>query len=178
MKKNYKLIQFEAGERIDSAMEKLKRQDSPASGLFNGKMLYSDESIDSAYKKITGKTKCEFDAQMKAENEQRDKEEREHKSAILELTKEWIKKGNKILDEKYHELWTDIVPIRLRDLYRGMELGASLEIIKQLNNGCTLDTAKKTIEGQGHSGMSFGLVCSMVKDLCDRGNEFVNYVKP
>lgn len=48
---------------------------------------------------------------------------------------EWIEKGNKILDKKYHPLWAKIVPIRLKDLYRGFEPGACLDIVEQLNNG-------------------------------------------
>ena len=94
-----------------------------------------------------------------------------------ELTKEWIEKGNAILSEQYQEKWAKCVPIRLGDLYRGMELGATLDIVKELNAGCELEVAKKIIEGQGHSGMSFGLVCSMVKAFCERGNEFSNYVR-
>jgi hypothetical protein len=69
------------------------------------------------------------------------------------------------------------VPIRLDDLYQGMELKCCLDIVIELNNGCTLNEAKAIIESQGHSGMSFGLVCSMVKSFCDRGTEFVSYVR-
>lgn len=93
------------------------------------------------------------------------------------MTKEWIEKGNKILDEKYRDLWAECVPIRLDDLYQGFELGACLDIVKELNAGCDLEVAKGIIEKQGHSGMSFGLVCSMVKSFCDRGNEFASFVK-
>jgi hypothetical protein len=82
-----------------------------------------------------------------------------------------------ILDEKYRELWAECVPIRLSDLYNGMELGCCLDIVIELNNGCDINVAKKIITEQGHSGMSFGLVCSMVRSFCDRGLEFVNYVK-
>ena len=67
------------------------------------------------------------------------------------------------------------MPIRLGDLYHGMELKCCLDIVIELNNGCTLDKAKVIIESQGHSGISFGLVCSMVKYFCDRGEEFANY---
>ena len=100
-----------------------------------------------------------------------------YKEAIPELTKEWIEKGNTILDEKYRELWAKCVPIRLGDLYQGMELGNCLEIVEQLNNGKTVEEVKPLIENQGHSGMSFSLVCSMVKSFCDRGEEFVNYAR-
>ena len=169
METNYRKIEFGAGDSIERAMKDLarfKERGELVYGEFNGQKLYSDiDDVDSAYKKITGKTKAEFDAQRK------------HKEAIPELTKEWIEKGFAILDKKYHETWAKCVPIRLDDLYQGMELGATLDIVKVLNAGCELDVAIGIIEGQGHSGMSFGLVCSMVKSFCDRGSEFVAYVR-
>lgn len=178
MKKHYREIEFGAGQSIESAMKELKEHKDLVCGSFNGQMLYSDiDDLDSAYKKITGKTKAEFDEEIQKEHEQYELEKKKHEEAIPELTKEWIEKGEKILDSKHHELWTKIVPVRLSDLYRGMELGACLDIVKELNEGCELDKAKTIIEEQGHSGMSFSLVCSMIKQFSDRGAEFVNYVK-
>jgi hypothetical protein len=147
-------------------------------GEFNGQRLYSDiDDLDSAFKKVTGKTKSEFDEARQKEHDEYEAENKRHEQAIPELTKEWIEKGNAILDEKHHELWAKIVPIRLKDLYKGFELGACLAIVKELNSGCELETAKKIIEDQGHTGMSFGLVCSMVKSFCDRGAEFASYAR-
>lgn len=177
MENKYREIEFGFGD-IESAIKELKSHKGLVCGLFNDKMLYSDiDDLDSAYKKITGKTKTEFDADRKAENDRYKEEERKHKEAIPELTKEWIDKGNKVLDGKYHELWAECVPIRLGDLYRGMELGNCLEIVEELNNGKRVEEVKPLIENQGHSGMSFGLVCSMVKSFFDRGDEFVNYAR-
>jgi hypothetical protein len=178
METKYREIEFSPGSSIESAVKELKEHKDLVCGSFNGQMICSDvDDMDSAYKKITGKTKAEFDAEAKAENDRYKEEERKHKESIPELTKEWIEKGKAMLDEKHHEEWERCVPIRLGDLYRGMELGATLDIVKELNAGCELDVAKGIIEGQGHSGMSFGLVCSMVKAFCDRGNEFFNYVR-
>ena len=181
MEKNYRKIEFGAGDSIERAMKDLSRfkeRGELVFGEFNGQKLYSDvDDLDSAFKKVTGKTKADFDAEQKTENDKYKEEQRKHKEAIPELTKEWIEKGNAILDEKYHETWAECVPIRLDDLYQGMELGATLDIVKELNAGCELQKAKTIIEGQGHSGMSFGLVCSMVKSFCDRGQEFVSYAR-
>jgi hypothetical protein len=181
METNYRKIEFGAGDSIERAMQDLarfKERGELVYGEFNGQKLYSDiDDVDSAYKKITGRTKSEFDAELKAENDKYKEVQRKHKEPIPELTKEWIEKGNAILDEQYHEKWAKCVPIRLDDLYQGMELGATLDIVKELNAGCELDKAKEIIEGQGHSGMSFGLVCSMVKSFCNRGSEFVAYVR-
>jgi len=175
---NYKQIEFGIGNDIESAVKELKSHKGLVCGSFNGQMLYSDiDDVDSAYKKITGKTKSEFDAERKAENDRYKEEQKKHKESIPELAKEWIAKGNEILDEQYHEKWAKCVPIRLDDLYQGMELKCCLDIVSELNKGCSLDEAKTIIEGQGHSGMSFGLVCSMVKSFCDRGQEFVSYAR-
>lgn len=173
----YREIEFGLGN-IESAVKELKRHNELVCGSFNGQILYSDiDDLNSAYVKITGKTKTEFDEAERIRHEEYEEQERKHKEAIPELTKEWIEKGNKILDEQYRELWAKCVPIRLGDLYQGMELEMCLDIVKQLNNGCTLEKAKEIIDSQGHSGMSFGLVCSMIKSFCDRGEEFVNYAR-
>ncbi len=180
MSENYRKIDFYFGA-IDEAIKELSRYKSRGELVyieFNGKKLYSDiDDLDSAYKKVTGKTKAQFDEAERIRHEEYDEQQRKHKEVIPQLTKEWILKGNAILDEKYHEKWAKCVPIRLDDLYQGMELGACLDIVKELNAGCDLEAAKQIIEGQGHSGMSFGLVCSMVRSFCDRGNEFVAFVK-
>ena len=181
MEKNYRKIEFAAGDSIERAMNDLtrfKERGELVYGEFNGQKLYSDiDDIDSAFKKITGKTKAEFDGDRQKEHEEYEAEKKRHEESIPELTKEWIEKGKAILDEKYHEFWVECVPIRLNDLYRGFELKATLDIVKELNAGCELEVAKGIIEEQGHSGMSFGLVCAMIKSFCDRGAEFVSYLR-
>ena len=178
MEKNYKEIDICAGNTIDSVVKELKNHTDLVCASFNGKMLYSDiDDIDSAYVKITGMTKSDFDAKMEKERDEYKEEERKHKEAIPKLTEEWIEKGKAILDEKYMDFWIKCVPIRLDDLYRGFELGACLDIVKVLNESGDFEKAKRIFYGQGHSGMSFGLVCSMLRSFCDKGTEFVNYVK-
>ena len=181
MEKKYKKIELECGENIDSAIKLLneyKAKNELVFINFNGEKLYSDiDDLDSAYVKVTGKTKEQLDEYKRLIHDKYEEEKRKHEESIPELTKEWINKGNKILDKEYHELWNECVPIRLSDLYRGTELGACLDIVKELNNNCSLDKAKAIIDNQGHSGMSYSLVRSMVKSFCKRGNEFANYTK-
>ncbi len=181
MNKEYTQIEFSAGCTIDSAVNELldyKRRNQSVWGSFNGIALYSErDTIDSAYKKIMGKTKSEHDQEMEDDRRKWAREEKKHEAAIPQLTTDWINRGMAILDEEYWKLWTEIVPIRLGDLYRGMELGFCLNIVGKLNENCALDEAKSIIEGQGHSGMSFGLICSMVKSFSKRGDEFVKHVR-
>jgi hypothetical protein len=179
--KQYREIDFLAGSNVESAVNTLlywREQGVQACGKFNGIILYSDTvTMDDAYKQITGKTKAEFDESQRKWKEDYDKEKRDFKENIPALSEEWKRKGREILTDDKWEFWDTIVPIRLNDLYRGMELGCCLEIVNILNNNGTLEEAKKEIENQSHSGMSFGLVRSMVREFCDRGNEFVEYVK-
>jgi predicted nuclease with TOPRIM domain len=179
MDKDYKTVKFLIGNDIEDAVKELldyKAKGILVKGEFNGCTLYSDTvTVDGAYKEITSKTKAEFDKSREEWKENYDKAEKEHTEKIPSLTEEWIGKGHELLTEDKWELWDRIVPIRLGDLYHGMELGACLDIVKILHNS-TLDEAKKEIEKQGHSGMSWGLVCSMVKAFSDKGEEFVKFV--
>lgn len=178
--KNYKEIDLWAGCTIEQAVRILmdyREKSELVSCNFNETMLYSDTiTLDSAYEQITGKTKEELDRAEKEWREEYDKKEKEFKETIPVLAEEWIKKGKEILNEDKWGYWEKIVPIRLGDLYHGMELGCCLDIVKILNNNGTLEEAKEEINKQGHSGMSFGLVRAMVRDFCERGEEFAKYI--
>lgn len=180
MEMNYRKVELYYGCNIETAVAillKHKENGELVSADFNGHMLYSDNvTLDSAYLEITGKTKAEWDKEREQARTRKIREDEEHKAMIPELSKEWIDKGHKILDEKYWSEWDKCVPIRLGNLYRGMELKSCLDIIEPLNNGCSLDAAKEIIDNQDHSGMSFCLVREMVKAFCDRGQEFAEFV--
>jgi len=181
MNKNYKTVNFSLGSDIEDAVKQLlncRTNGILACGNFNGTTLYSDTvSMDEAYLSIVGKTKAELDKSHQEWRDNYNKEQREFKERIPSLSEEWMKKGRELLAERKLELWDKIVPIRLGDLYHGMELGNCLDIVKILNDNGTLDEAKEKIESQNHSGMSYGLVCSMVREFCDRGQEFAEYVR-
>lgn len=173
-------ITFYPGDDISkavAALSALKEKGVYASGKFNDAVLTTKMSEDEMYFAVTGKTKVEFERSQAEWRKEYHLREEEHKKAIPDLIVEWNVKGTSILDQKYWELWTEMVPIRLGDLYHGMELGCTLEIVEILNNFGTLKEAREAIENQGHSGMSFSLVCSMVRELCDRGQKFVEYVR-
>jgi hypothetical protein len=108
-------------------------------------------------------------------SEYKEHEGSEEKEKVWEQTL-FIEKGINVLDSKYHQSWAKCVPIRLNDLYRGKDLQACLDIVNQLNNGCSLEEAKVVMKSQGHSGASFHLVSSMIRSFCDRGRDFVEYV--
>jgi hypothetical protein len=180
MNNKYEEIEFLAGDTIEEAVNELllhKNKGELVCGSFNGTMLYSDNvTVDSAYLEIIGKTKSERDKEHQEWIDNYEREEREFKESIPSLSEEYIKRGKDIIDKDKLDYWNEIVPIRLEDLYHGMELDCCLNIVKILNEGCTLDEAKKMIESQNHSGMSYGLVRAMVREFSKRGQEFSEYV--
>jgi len=178
--KNYEEIEFYWGN-IEQAVDKLleyREQNKLGTIKFNGVNLYSDTvTMDDAYLQIVGSTKAEHDAYLAEQNRQYKEELRLHEESIPRLIEEWVTKGHEVLSKDKWELWDSCVPIRLKDLYRGFELKCCIDLTEALNNGYTLDEAKDILDEQGHSGMSFGLICSMMLSFCDRGEEFVNFVK-
>jgi hypothetical protein len=180
MEKNYTEIEFCGGCTIESAVNELlefKNKGTFACGTFNGTVLYSDSvTIEKAYIDITGQTKAQCEENSRKWKEDYERKKKEHTENIPSLTEEWINKGHEVLLEDKWELWDKIVPIRLGDLYYGMELGCCLDIVKILNDGGELDEAKAMINGQDHSGASFSLVRAMVKEFSARGLEFAEYV--
>ncbi len=168
-------------ETLDNAIDALLKwketHNDPAYISFNGCILKSDTvTVDSAYLAVLGCTKAEMDAKQKAWREQYIKEEEKHKAAIPLLTIAWREKGHAVLAEKYWNTWDKMVPIRLNDIYRGLELDASLKIINVLNTGATFEEAKDVMDGQNHSNLSYTLIQSMVAVLCDRGQNFSKYI--
>ena len=53
-----------------------------------------------------------------------------------------------------------------------MELGQCLDIVEILKTG-DYEKAKQTMENQGHSGLSWGLMKSMVRSFSDVGEDFI-----
>ena len=181
MKKNYREIQFSLGCTVAEAVLELIKIGVTGKfvcGNFNGHMLYSDNvSLDSACLELSDMTYFDKLNQREINRQRLIKEEKEYQDSVSNLTEEWVKRGNESLDSKYQKEWERIVPIRLSDMYHGVELGATLDIIVALNNDCSIEVAKIIIDNQDHSGMSYNLVRSMVKSFCDRGEEFFEYTK-
>lgn len=183
MEKNYRAIDFFCGYTLERAVMKLlkyKEEGELVCGEFNGHMLYSDTvTMDGAYLEITGKNKKDFD---KAQEEWREKiriESELAEKAAKDNIPNWIERGHKAFTEDKWEEWDKIVPIRAEDLYHGMELDNTLQIQEILivdYSKESFEKAKVCMEEQGHSGMSWSLVCTMIKEFCTHGEEFVMWL--
>lgn len=182
MEKNYTRIDF-LGSTIDDMVQGLITYPIKNNGLlafceFNGKTFYSDTvSLDSAYLELTNKSYFQFHKERNTWLTEYERKEAEFKACIPELTKEWIKKGHKILSEDKWKCWDEIVPIRLDDIYHGMELECCLTLVEMLNNNQPFSEIKLELERQGHSGMSSTLVYALIMEFSDRGKDFIGFIK-
>ena len=172
----YKEIKVLPGVTIDEYVNELlmyKEKGELVYGSFNGHILYSDKvTLDDAYKQITGRSKEEYCKEI----EDFLGRSKKFKRRIPELSKFWMEEGRKVLEEDKWGEWDRVVPIRLNDLNEGISLSQCLDIIKLLNDGKSFKHIKRLVETQEHSAVSFGLLCSMLKQFSTKGNELVDYL--
>ena len=168
------------GGDICSCFEKLKEMAKECGEdcrmEFNGKYLLSTDTIDEAYLRIVGVTKAEHDAYLQKEKEEYEREEAEHKDRIPELTEKYRNEARGLVIESELVYWDKIVPIRLGDIYRGMELQQVLDCCKIMRNESMvfaekLERAYDKFMSAGHSGMSAALTMAMLRRFCPDGIE-------
>lgn len=181
-----KEIKFRAGSTVDIAWKTLLKESADCGdtcfGMFNGEEIRSTDTLDEAYVKVTGKAKSEFGKDMEKMQEEYMREKKEHKNNIPNLTKEYREKARGVILEDQYEYWDSIVPIRLNDLYRGMELGATLDICKIMRDEslCYDERLRKAYDEfmkQGHSGMSGSLVAGMIYTFCPDGHDLSDAIR-
>lgn len=180
MREGYEKLEFHWGSLDDAIAALMTYKEIGAKKFidFNGYELYSDDiTVDSAYVTVTGMTKQENEEYLKERQERYEKEELEHKESIPSKILEFNKKAIGVIKDDRLDYWNEIVPIRLNDLYRGMELGCTLEIAEIIADGdISFPKAKEVLNNQGHSGTSYGLMKAMIKTFCINGDEFVEYL--
>lgn len=180
--KDYKEIELSGGCTIEEAVKELtyyKNKGIKVFGEFNGHKLYSDTiTIDSAYKQITGHTKEEYENKQKKIREEFQKQFEENREKAIKKIPFWIEKGCELFSEEKLACWKEIVPIKAKDLYHGFELDCILEIETVLNQNTPLSfiKAEKILKKQNHSGISYSIVCSMIKEFCTNSDEFLKYI--
>lgn len=180
-----KEIEFYAGDNIDNAWKMLLRESANCGdtcfGLFNGKEIRSTDTLDEAYMKIMGETKEQYDKEMQDWQNDYKRKEKEYKDRIPSLIPGYCERARGVILEDQYDYWDKIVPIRLGDLYHGMELDATLDLCKimrdeSLSYDERLRKAYDEFMNQGHSGMSASLVASMLRTFCPNGEDLANAV--
>lgn len=185
MEKERRKIELCAGTSIDGAVAELKMKANELKTAcycsFNGVELTSEDSVDDAYIKVTGKTREENDKEFEKFVEEYTRREEEHKARIPELTERYRKEAVGLVKEDKLEEWNKIVPIRLGDIYQGMEVVQTLDICKIMRDEETdydtrLHNAYDLFMESGHSGMSAHLTATMIKEFCPHGEDVADAV--
>lgn len=180
-----KKIEFYAGMDITDAWKLLLKESAECEdtccGSFNDKEIYSTDTLDEAYVKVIGVTKAELKKEQKARRDEYERMEAEHKADIPNLIPFYCEKARGLILEDRYEKWDEIVPVRLGDLYHGMELDCTLDLCKimrdeSLSYDERLRKAYDAFMNQGHSGMSAGLVASMLRVFCPDGEDLADAV--
>lgn len=186
-KESLKLLEIEllAGSSIEDALSNLKtaadNNNCITCANFNGKILYSTDDIDIAYMKVTRKTKDEHDKYLEEKSKEYKRKEEEHKEKIPELTEKYCELARGLVLDNELDYWDKIVPIRLGDLYHGMELEQTLDICRIMRDETLsyderLRKAYDLFMESGHSGMSAGLTASMIRRFCPDGADVADAV--
>lgn len=173
------------GFTIKSTYEEMKKYEIKSGEhcfcMFNEKKLLSTYTLDECYKEVTGLTLREYEEKQRQEHEEYLRKEAKFKESIPEKTEEYKKKAIGIIPNDKIEFWNEIVPIRLNDLYHGMELDCWIELIEELNKNTPKEDkfqkCKDMFDKQGHSGMSAGLVLGGLKEFHPLGDELVEYIR-
>ena len=183
MKKQYKEIQLPTVCDLDQAIDYVRTVNPNIVGtnlvyaMFNGRPIYSDNiDVDEIYSRVYNYATPNKQKGVQLDYE---KAKKEFQKKIPTLAKKYNALAKGVIADDKLDQWYELVPIRLRDLYHDMELDATLEIIKELNKATDSNShfaeAKNIFDKQGHSGLSGGLVCEMLKMFAPNGIEFVKY---
>lgn len=155
---------------IDNAVKMLQEYQARGESVyveFNGHKLYSaDITLDGAYKEITGQTKAEFDKVQEEWLENYRKEQAEKKEQAEQRIPEWLKRGEKLISADKKEMWEKYVKQSAQSkFYLGADVESALEIMEKIATGASQEEIDKLVHEQGHSGTSYVVVRSMVRDF-------------
>lgn len=175
-----KEIRLLAGAHIDECyadlLQKAEEMGEPVFGRFNGIPMYSNESLDAFYIRLTGMPKSVCEEMQRAEKRKMEERRKQMDAKRPQFIEEYRNKARGVIAEKDLSAWDELVPMRVSDIYYGAELGATLELIAILNQDKPLDErlvqAEKTFDMQGHSGASAMLVLALVNRFHEDGKQF------
>ncbi len=180
-------VEFHAGMEIKDAFRALHEEaiktGDVTSGSFNNYTITSQMTLDKCYRIITGKSMAEFEEAVRKRAEEYERKEKELQERAPAMVEEYKEKAKGLIKDGEWDYFVKILPIRVGDLYHGMEIQSMLDIIRVLldnkeDEAAALDEAVKVFEDQGHSGCSAGLVIGLVKRFSPvLGEEFVERVK-
>ena len=145
---------------------------------FNGILFLSDDedlTADFMYQTITGKSRSERHKEYLESERRFSQRERDRKIFMTKRISDLIKSGIEVLDKSLWDDWIDLVPMRVFDLYNGMDLEWFLLLHERLTDS-TFEYCKAMFDKQGHSGHSASSVFMLLEKFTPNGKEFVKFL--
>ena len=144
---------------------------------FNGKRIYSDKTIDEAFKTVMDKDYMSFIKEKNEEISKFNKKEAEIRKNIPSLIKKYSDMAIGIIPDSKLPDWYKLVPLRVKDIYHGYCLESALKIGSLVKDyGCDMKRIKKEFESQNHSGVSASITMQLISKFIPYGNEIVKYI--
>lgn len=178
--KNYKEIEFGLGARLIDCIEELhcyRDKGELVYGIFNGKELYSTDSEDEIYIKVTGYNLEDYNSYLNTHRENVQLEKEKHLRKIPSLCKKYMSKGRMYIEKEKISDWDKLVITSLHGMYRGFEIESSLDIFLLLKHSYSFDTIRDVIYNQGHSGSSLNIVLNIIKNFSPNGEDFYKFME-
>lgn len=128
------------------------------------KRLYSVDinTEDDGYLQLYWKTK--FEKEMEREKQRQEGEARRKREELeaIEKIPWWVEEGKKYIDESKWWDWEKYVNNSARDMYHWMDIDATLELLKMIDNWESWESVQKAFDDQWHSGFSYSVVRNRV----------------
>lgn len=147
-------------------MEKVNGKRAYFDVEMSGQRLHSDSvTLDSAFMEVYGVPYTQFSTFSAT------KYAYELNRAKIKIPN-WISAGKKLMYCERYDDWDKCVEKRVNDIYRGNDLDFALQIMKALDEGATIDEARKIFEKQCHIGTTKFVVRDIVFAFSPKGPEF------
>lgn len=180
-----KELEMYAGQELDDAYRLMKDYSRRTGEVcfvnFNDQILYSYDSWNTIYMKVTHKNRRAFNKMKRDSQKKLKKSFRRYLASLPKWRKELRRKARGVIDDKYLEKWDECVDIRTKDLYRGFELKCVLELVQELNRDIPknerFENCKAIMYRQDHSGGSAYMTLAYLCAFHDLGEEATLYLR-
>lgn len=173
------------GQTLENAYNEMKRlaeeTNKRVEAEFNTYSINSDMSIDDVFLLITDKTYIQWLYYRQKQREEEKRKEEEFQNKLPELIEKYKQEARGLVIDSQLDYWDKIVPIRLNDLYQGMELGETLKYCKMMRDESMpledrLVKARQDFINSGHSGMSRSLMLKMIYTFVPDGDTLREFI--
>ena len=80
----------------------------------------------------------------------------------------YIIRGHKVFKEDKLDTWDKVVPVRVDDLYNGLEVENALQIVEEYERSHDINECRRIFNEANHSGWSAGLVKVIIYQFYDK----------